>query len=151
MHNRSAGILLFVPILLLLALWAWLTDFVTIQGESTIYTVGCSAEWRGDTCTGRLLPSDRYRFRALPRRQEVLFWTLGKAEPSGRFTGCHIEDGRNWTCPPSADAARTITLALVHGQAVHDATERVQAFRAVAKWRWMLLRWGVSMGRSADY
>jgi len=151
-RNHRASLILLLSVLLLMALWAWLTDFVTIQGESTIYTVACSnGDWRGETCTGRLAPSDRYRFRALPRRQEVLFWTLGKAEPSGRFTGCQIADGRNWACPPSAEAARTITLALVRGRAVHDATGRAQAFRAVEKWRWMLLRWGVSMGRSADY
>ena len=151
MRNHSAAILLFIPVLLLLALWAWLTDFVTIQGESTIYTVACSGEWRGETCTGKLAPADRFRFRALPRRKEVLFWTLGRPEPSGRFTGCQIEDGRNWTCPASVDAARTITLSLVAGRAVHDASGATQAFRAVAKWRWMLMRWGVSMGRSADY
>ena len=152
MRNHSAGVALFIPILLLLALWAWLTDFVTFQGEATIYTVACNrGEWRGETCTGRLAPSDRFRFRALPPRQEVQFWILGRPEPSGRFSGCVIEDGRNWACPPSADAARSITLALVRGRAVHDVTGRTQAFRAVAKWRWMLLRWGVSMGRSADY
>lgn len=148
---KSAGLLLFLPLLLVLALWAWLTDFVTIQGESTIYTVSCSGEWRGELCSGRLLPSSRYRFRALPRRQEVLFWTLGKAEPSGRYTGCRIQDGRNWDCPASADAARTITLALVRGRAVHDPTGTTQAFRAVAKWRWLLLRSGVGLGRTADY
>lgn len=150
--RNSTVSLLFIPVLGLLAGWAWLTDFVTIQGESTIYTVSCrNGEWRGETCTGQLAPADRFRFRALPRRQEVLFWTLGKAEPSGRFTGCQVEDGRNWTCPPSADAARTITLSLVQGRAMHDATGRTQGFRAVYKWRWMLLGWGVPMGRSADY
>ena len=150
--RKSTGFLIFAPILLLMAAWAWLTDFVTIQGESTVYTVACSkGEWRGDTCTGELAQGDRYRFRALPRRKEVLFWTLGKSEPSGRFTGCEIQDGRNWICPPSADAPRTITLSLVHGRAVHDAAGGTQAFHAVQKWRWLVLQWGVSMGRSADY
>jgi hypothetical protein len=150
--RTSTVSILFSPILVLLAGWAWLTDFVTIQGESTIYTVACSnGEWRGDTCTGRLAPGNRFRFRALPRRKEVLFWTPGKNEPSGRFIDCRIEDGRNWTCPPSADAPRTITLSLERGRATHDATGRTQSFRAVSKWRWMLLGSGVPTGRSADY
>jgi hypothetical protein len=150
--RTSSALLLFVPVLVLLGLWAWLTDFVTIQGESTIYTVACSGgQWRGDTCVGRLEASDRFRFRALPRRQEVLFWKLGKAEPSGRYTTCRIEDGRNWACPPSADAPRTITLSLVGGRAMHDPAGLAQGFRAVEKWRWMLLRWGLPAGDSADY
>jgi hypothetical protein len=150
--RTSTVSLLFLPVLVLLAAWAWLTDFVTIQGESTVYTVTCrNGEWREATCTGELARADRFRFRALPRRQEVLFWTPGKPEPSGRFTGCQIQDGRNWTCPPSADAPRTITLSLVRGRAMHDATGATQAFRGVSKWRWMLLGWGVPMGRSADY
>ncbi|MBL0426973.1 hypothetical protein [Ramlibacter alkalitolerans] len=150
--RTSTVSILFSPIIVLLGAWAWVTDFVTIQGESTIYTVACNnGEWRGDTCTGALAASGRFRFRALPRRKEVLFWTPGKNEPSGRFIDCRIEDGRNWTCPPSADAPRTITLSLEHGQATHDATGRTQSFRAVSKWRWMLLRWGVPTGRTADY
>jgi hypothetical protein len=150
--RNSTVSLLFLPILLLLAGWAWLTDFVTIQGESTIYTVSCrDGEWRENTCTGQLARADRFRFRALPRRKEVLFWTPGKAEPSGRFVNCAIEDGRNWTCPASAEAPRTITLALVRGRAMHDPTGRTQKFRAVAKWRWLLLGWGVPLGRAADY
>jgi hypothetical protein len=150
--RNSTVTLLFLPVLGLLAGWAWLTDFVTIQGESTVYTVSCrDGEWRGEACTGELARADRFRFRALPRRHEVLFWTPGKAEPSGRFTGCQVQDGRNWSCPPSADAARTITLALVGGRAMHDASGRTQGFRAVTKWRWLLLGWGVPMGRSADY
>jgi hypothetical protein len=150
--RNSTASLLFLPVVMLLATWGWLTDFVTIQGESTIYTLHCSrGEWRDQTCTGELVPGDRYRFRALPRRKEVLFWTPGRPDPSGRFTGCEIEDGKNWTCPPSADAARTITLSLARGRAMHDATGRTQAFHPVRKWRWILLHWGVSLGRSADY
>ena len=151
MRNSTAA-LLFVPVLALLVGWAWMTDFVTIQGESTIYTVACSkGEWRDQSCTGQLARAERFRFRALPRRQEVLFWTLGKAEPSGRFTGCHVEDGRNWTCPPGADAPRTITLSLVRGKATHDPSGAARSFRAVTKWRWILLGWGIAMGQSADY
>jgi hypothetical protein len=143
---------LFLAALAMLAAWAWLSDFITMQGESTIYTVACTGgEWKGEHCTGRLQASDPYRFRALPRRSEVLFWTVGKPEPSGRFMQCRIQDGRNWTCPPNAEASRTIALAMVAGRAVHDATGTTRPFRAVRKWRWLLLKWGVSAGGAADY
>lgn len=135
--------------LLVLAAWSWLSDFVTIQGESTIYTAECRGAWQGGTCAGELAAGPRYRFRALPRRGEVLFWTLGRPEPSGRFTQCVVQDGRNWTCPPGADAGRTITLSLVQGRAAHDATGKAMPFRAIAKWRWLLLRWGVPVGQTA--
>jgi hypothetical protein len=149
---RKPAAIIFIPVILLLAAWAWLTDFVTIQGESTIYTVACKGgDWKDEVCNTALAPGDRFRFRALPRRREVLFWRLGRDEPSGRFIGCQIEDGRNWTCPPSAEAGRTITLSLVRGQAVHDVTGHTQAFHAVHKWRWILLGSGLATGRSADY
>jgi hypothetical protein len=143
---------LFATVFLLLAGWAWFTDFVTIQGESTVYTARCEqGQWQGDRCTGRLGAGERYRFRALPRRREVLFWTLGRDEPSGRFAGCRIEDGRNWTCPGGADAPRTITTAVVRGRAIHDPSGATRPFHAVSKWRWLLLRWGISAGQRADY
>ena len=65
--------------------------------------------------------------------------------------GCVIRDGRNWTCPAHEDAKRTITLSLEHGLALHDGTGRTQPFHAVDKWRWLLLRWGLPAGSSADY
>jgi hypothetical protein len=150
--SKKRFLLVCLVVGLVLALWAWLTDFVTIQGEATVYTVGCSGgEWKGPVCTGQLVAGDPYRFRALPRRQEVLFWRLGVAEPSGRFTGCHIQDGRNWVCPANGDTARTITVALVRGEALHDADGHAKPFHAVRKWRWLLLRRGVSTGQAADY
>ena len=142
----------FLAVALLLVAWMWLTDFVTVQGERTIYTVNCQGgEWQGQRCTGRLVAADRYRFRALRRRSEVLFWRLREPEPSGRFGECRIADGRNWICPASADAARSITLAMDHGRAVHDESGRARPFRGVTKWRWLLLDWGMYGGNSADY
>lgn len=142
----------FLVLALLFAFWMWLTDFVTVQGESTVYTVECQGgSWHADTCTGRLVPGDRYRFRALRLRGEVLFWRVGVSEPSGRFTRCVIQDGRNWTCPPSADAGRTIALGVVRGHAMHDPSGRTLPFHAVQKWRWLLLEAGLAAGSRADY
>lgn len=142
----------FLVVFLVLATWAWFTDFVTIQGESTVYTANCdNGQWQGERCTGRLVPGERYRFRALPRRREVLFWTLGRDEPSGRFTQCQIQDGRNWICAPGPDALRTITTGLVRGRAIHDPSGATKGFHAIYKWRWILLQWGLPMGQRADY
>jgi hypothetical protein len=144
--------LLFVLAFLLLGVWAWFTDFVTIQGETTVYTADCAnGEWKGDLCTGRLVPGERYRFRALTRRREVLFWKLGRDEPSGRFLQCQIESGRSWACAATPEAKRTITLSVVRGRATHDPSGATQPFHGVAKWRWLLLHWGVGMGQQADY
>lgn len=129
----------------------WASDKVTLQGERTIYTVDCSGGvWQGQDCSGRLVSADRYRFRALRPHREVVFWTVGVAEPSGKFTDCDITDGRNWICKPSADALRTITLQMSAGVPIADASARTRPFHAVAKWRWFLLQWGVSSGNSAD-
>ena len=32
---------------------AWGTDFVTMQGEWTIYTAKCEGQWKGTTCIDR--------------------------------------------------------------------------------------------------
>lgn len=142
----------FLAIALMLALWMWMTDFITVQGERTIYTVSCQGgEWRGLECTGKLVAGDRYRFRALRLRSEVLFWRPREPEPSGRFGECRISDGRNWICPASPDAVRSITLAMDHGRAVHDTSGRARAFHGATKWRWLLLDWGLYGGSSADY
>lgn len=132
------------------AVLAWLTDAVTLQGERTIYTVECDGgRWDGQACTGRLVAGDRYRFRALRSHGEVLFWRVGAAETSARLPGCDIRDGRNWKCPPGADAAMSITLEMAHGEAVRDGASPTRAFHAVPKWRWLLLRRGLPAGSAA--
>ena len=140
-----------VAVAVLLGIWAWVSDFVTLQGEATVYTVRCDGgEWRDGSCSGTLLPADRYRFRALRLHREVLFWVVGSSEPSGKFTDCEIVDGRNWSCKPGAESARSITHRIHQGRATHgDAPLR--PFQAVSKWRWLLLREGLPAGRSADY
>ena len=145
--RRLRGPLAALVVLLVLAFWAWAADFVTLQGERTIYTVACTqGQWQGQRCTGRLAAGERFRFRALRPHREVLYWTVGSTQPSGRFESCEIVDGRNWSCQGSAAAA--ITREMRFGAAVHDPA--AQAFHAVPKWRWMLLRVGLPAGSSAD-
>ena len=99
-----------IAILAALGFAAWASDFVTMQGERTVYTVDCTnGSWQGDRCSGKVAAGTRYRFRALKPHGEVIFWTVGSREPSGRFNECQIQDGRNWVCKVCADASRTIT------------------------------------------
>jgi hypothetical protein len=136
---------------LLAAALLWSGDTVTLQGERTIYTARCvGGDWSGIVCKGRITAGERYRFRALKPHREVVFWTAGATAPSGKFTNCSITDGRNWKCPPNAEAASTITLQMLHGRAVADPSARTLSFHPVAKWRWWMMRLGLSLGSSAD-
>jgi hypothetical protein len=141
-----------IAILALAAVMAWASDAITLQGERTVYTVDCrQGVWQGATCTGKLAAGARYRFRALRAHDEVVFWTVGATdEPSGKLTGCKIDDGRNWTCPPGAEAGRTITLQMARGAPVPDASGHARPFHAIAKWRWWLVKAGLPIGRTAD-
>jgi len=132
-------------------LFGWANDVVTLQGERTVYTAACKqGVWAGQRCTGQLVAADRYRFRALKARREVLFWTVGIDEPSGRFTDCEIQDGRNWRCNPAPEAARTITREMVRGRPVADASGLTRPLHAVDKWRWWLLQWDIALGHDAN-
>jgi hypothetical protein len=125
----------------------WITDFITLQGEWTVYTVACmQGEWSDDQCTGKLAASARYRFRALKPHKEVFFWVVGSTEPSGRYTQCEIKNRENWTCKANADSARTITLAMVGGHPVPDLDGNTRPFHAVSKVRWLLLKYGNVFG-----
>jgi hypothetical protein len=125
---------------------AWASDFVTMQGERTIYTVNCvGGEWKGDRCSGEVTAGARYRYRALKPHGEVIFWTVGTNEPSGKFPDCSIKDGRNWVCKTCPDAARSITLQMTQGTPV-TGTPTTRPFRAVPKWRWLLLQRGFTRG-----
>lgn len=128
---------------------AWASDFITMQGERTVYTVDCAGgTWQGDRCSGQVKAGTRYRYRALKPHNEVIFWMVGSKEPSGKFEDCQIQDGRNWVCKVCADASRSITLQMAHGKPVSmaDATP-TKPFRAVSKWRWLLLQRGYTAGR----
>lgn len=122
---------------------AWASDFVTMQGERTVYTVECgNGAWQGDRCTGRVAAGARYRYRVLKPHSEVVFWTVGTQEPLGKFSECSIQDGRNWVCKVCADAARSITLQMAQGHPVPGTAAVTRPFRAVSKWRWLLLQRG---------
>jgi len=127
---------------------AWASDFVTMQGERTVYTVDCvDGTWQGDRCAGRLSAGVRYRYRALKPHGEVIFWTVGTKEPSGKFDDCEIQDGRNWVCKICPDAARSITLRMAQGAPVSDYPAVTKPFRSVSKWRWLLLERGFTANR----
>ncbi|MEO8081258.1 MAG: hypothetical protein ABI641_12055 [Caldimonas sp.] len=125
----------------------WASDFVTMQGERTVYSVDCKGgQWQGDHCTGTLVAGPRYRYRALKRRNEIVFWAAGVNEPSGKFTDCDVRDGRNWVCKPNADAARSVTLQMAEGVPVAGPTGVTRTARSISKWRWLLLKQGIGSG-----
>lgn len=127
---------------------AYATDFVTLQGERTVYTADCKqGVWKGDQCTGILVAGNRYRFRALKSHGEVLFWTSGVPGPIGKFTECEIANGRNWSCKPNADGSRAVAHAMVRGRPV---LELGRAVHSISKPRWWLLKQGVPTGNSVS-
>jgi hypothetical protein len=140
-----------LAVVCLLGFFTWASDFVTLQGERTIYTADCKdGAWQAAHCTGRLVAGERYRFRALRARGEVLFWTVGANEPSAKFSDCTIQSGRNWSCKPNADASKSITLQMLHGEAVHDDTGQARSFHEVPKWRWLLASYGLPAGSDEE-
>ena len=140
-----------LPVVLLLALFIWAGDRVTLQGERTIYTVTCvNGAWAGSSCSGEIAAGPRYRYRALKARGEVLFWVLGAQEPSSKLVGCTIEDGRNWICPQSADASKSITLTLTRGEPVRNSAGPTLPFHSVSKLSWTMLDAGVKLPLLVD-
>lgn len=122
------------------SLMVWVSDKITWEGERTIYSVRCEqGTWVGDQCSGKLVAAERFRFRALKNHGEVLFWTAGSPEPSGKFTQCVIEDGRNWKCQANADGPKSVTLEMSGGRPVPDPTGATIPFHAVSKLRWLIL------------
>lgn len=150
-HGIQRGLwLVGIALVLVLAVEIWASEKVTLQGERTVYTVDCErGAWQGARCSGRLVPAARYRFRALKRPREVLFWEVGASAPSGKFTDCAIADGWNWLCKPGADAAATITLQMSDGRPVPSPNGPTKQFHAVPKWRWWLLRAGIHLAGDA--
>ena len=144
--------LIFILVIVVLAAMAWVADFITLQGERTVYTAVCQGgNWQGSSCTGKLIAGERFRFRVLKSHREVVFWTAGvTTEPSGKFDDCTIQDGRNWRCNANADFPRTITREMVHGSPIPDLTGTALSFHKVPKWRWHLLMLGVPTGNEVS-
>ncbi len=136
--------------LAILGIMGWASDKFSYEGERTVYTVRCEqGVWEGTRCTGRLVAGDRYRFRASKSRQEVLYWIVGSSTPSGRFTGCKVEDRGNWTCAEDAGQPPTITRQMVRGVPTSDGGKTAIPFHAVRKWEWWLLDLGIQVTRGA--
>jgi hypothetical protein len=134
-----------------LGVLVWASDFITLQGERTIYTAGCQdGVWKGDLCTGKLVAAERYRFRALKAHNEVLFWTVGSPGPSGKFTRCVVTNGRYWSCEASGEASAAVTREMRHGMPVSHPGENTRPFHQISKFRWMLLRYGISVGNTVS-
>jgi len=141
----------FLAILVFLAVLVWGTDYFTLKGEWTIYTVGCEqGAWHGNECSGQLVSAERYRFRALRAHSEVLFWVSGSPQPSGKYTECVIVNGRNWACKPNADTSRTIAYKMVQGKPVREPGSATRSFHCVSKWRWWLIKYGIPTGRTVS-
>ncbi len=130
-------------LLLLMVYFIWASDKITFQGERTVYTATCEGgAWVDKQCNGTVAAGPRYRYRALKARGEVLFWVLGANEPSAKLTGCSIQDGRNWSCPMSEDAKKSITLAIAQGDPQTNPAWPTRPFHAVHKVSWILLDLG---------
>ena len=133
----------FFIVAVMAGVFLWGIDFLTLQGEWTVYTVECQqGTWTNGLCTGKLAASDRYRFRALRVHEEVLFWIVGSKEPTGRLAPCEIESRANWICKANADSPRSITLTMSKGRPVADPAANTRPFHAVSKFKWMLLKYG---------
>jgi hypothetical protein len=147
---RAAAIIPSVVIVMLSSV-AWLTDFITLKGERTVYSANCQGgAWRGNTCTGRLVAGDRFRFRALKAHKEVVFWTAGDAGPSGKLTDCEVQGARAWRCRPLTAPVNTITFEMVRGNPVRDPSSRVLEAHPISKFRWYLSHLGLPVGNDAD-
>jgi hypothetical protein len=138
-------------VVVLLGFTAWLHDFVTPSGAGrTVYTAECAAgSWRGKTCTGHLIAGDRYRFRALKNHREVLYWTAGSTQPSGKMTDCTVLNARDWTCRQAPSQPPPMTMAMANGHAV-AAPGQAPTRHCVDKWKWLLLAGGVTWFQDAN-
>lgn len=127
-------------VVLALGVDVWLGDMISLEGQKTIYTAGCvHGAWLDGKCSGTLAAGERVRFLALPEKREVDFWVVGDGGPRGRLSPCVIQDGRNWSCAESADASKSITLALADGEP-SGGKGATRPCHAISKGRWLLLK-----------
>ena len=132
----------FVIVAVMVSAFLWGIDYLTLQGEWTVYTVECKqGTWNGDQCTGTLVSSDRYRFRALKNHGEVFFWIVGSRGSSGRLMPCEVVNRSNWSCQANADSSKSITLVMTKGRPVPDPVSNLRPVHAVSKMKWMSLKY----------
>jgi hypothetical protein len=129
-------------LVLALFVFMWAIDFITLEGEWTLYGAQCTqGKWLdAERCSGKLEAGERHRFRALKKKGEVVFWTVGSPEPSGKLAPCVIQSRSDWKCEAGGDGARALTLELHRGEAVPQTG--VEVFHALPKWKWFLLKYG---------
>jgi hypothetical protein len=131
----NLGAVLFVGTLV------WASDRITLQGERTIFTANCEhGEWVDGRCTGRLVPGDRYAFRASVGRQEVLYWIRGARSPYGKLSDCKVKDRDNWTCTVPTGSGSTMTQAMIGGQPTSGCADLPTPLHRIAKWRWWAMK-----------
>jgi len=144
--------LAFVAMVALLGAVMWASDKISYEGERTIYTVRCQdGVWEGHRCAGKLVPGDRYRFRASKSRQEVLYWIAGSTAPSGKYSDCTVKDRGNWSCKIATGQPATITHEMVDERPTNAVGGLPLKFHAVHKLTWWMLRAGVPLSTTADY
>jgi hypothetical protein len=142
----------FVAVSIGLGVFIWASDRITLEGERTIYTVGCEqGVWAGLRCTGRLIPGDRHRFRASRSRNEIVYWIAGSPKPSGKYSECDVTDRDRWSCKARAGEPPTIAHELSDGRPVEGAAGLDMPFHAVSKWKWWALDVGIRGFTKADF
>lgn len=135
----------------LLGLTAWLHDFITLDDIGrTVYTAECAGgSWQGTTCTGHLVAGDRHRFKALKNHGEVLYWTAGLRQASGKLSDCTIADAKDWSCRQATAQPPAVTMAMKNGRAV-ALPGQVFTHHCVDKWKWVLLQRGMTWFNQAN-
>lgn len=123
----------------------WASGKLSLQGERTVYTAACvGATWEGLRCSGHLVPAERYRFHVDQARSEVRFRLVGGSSGWHTMRGCRVSDAMNWACPGSSEAGDPIATEMSAGRPVAaGATRSAENLRAITKWRWYTLRWGI--------
>ena len=135
-----------LAVVLIAGILVWASDRITLQGERTIFTVNCEhGQWVDGRCTGRVVPGERYAFRASVRRQEVIYWIRGAQSPSGKFSDCKVKDRDNWSCTVPTGPDSTVTQAMIGGQPTRGCANLPTPLHRVAKWRWWAMTLAATM------
>jgi hypothetical protein len=139
-----AKVIVTVLVMVGVSAFVWSTDRITFQGERTVYTVTCERDmWEGSRCASKLGAGARYTFRASRSRQEVLYWVVGSKTPSGKYANCQVENRGNWTCMVGTEQPRTITVEMKDDRPTHVGDGVTPQLRAVPKWKWWAIFYGV--------